>query len=226
MIDLNGFFCNSDKMAVFILLTGSQTTHRGCTARVTGDVFLRRREWLIDPLTQRRSQGLEPIPAASGREGTVTEHPPILHDERRSECEKSVDFILHYGKKAHRCHRHTLNSDQVLVLAQSNKQRANLLCNMFKPSLVNITNRLSVDSLQSFPLALEQRVNVQVNLTAPQSHLTKARPCLREPRRICFQPILTLVLVRGNVSAAVPPPACGELALRPAALHETLLLLE
>lgn len=74
---------------------------------------------------------------------------------------------------------------------------------------MNIMNMLSVNSLQLFPFALEQRVNVSVNLTSPMSHLTKESPCLQGPRIISFQSILTFVPHMGNMSTAVPPPACA-----------------
>lgn len=50
--------------------------------------------------------------------------------------------------------------------------------------LVNVMNMLAVSSLQLFPFALEQRVNVSVNLTSLMSHLTKERPCLQGPQII------------------------------------------
>lgn len=98
MIDLNGFFCNCDKMDALILLTGLQTTHCGCTAHVTNDVFVHRRQsLLIDLLMQCHNQGLERIPPGFGQEGTVTKYHWVFHDDRRNKCEKSVDLILHFG---------------------------------------------------------------------------------------------------------------------------------
>lgn len=97
MIDLNGFFCNCDNMDTLILLTGLETTHCGCTAHATNDVFVNWREsLLIDLLMQCHNQGLEPIPAAFRREDTVTKHHWIFHDDRKSKCEKNV-FILRFG---------------------------------------------------------------------------------------------------------------------------------
>lgn len=49
---------------------------------------------------------------------------------------------------------------------------------------MNTMNMLSVNSLQLSSFALEQRVNVSVNLTSLMSHLTKEKPCLQVPSQL------------------------------------------
>lgn len=91
------------------------------------------------------------------------------------------------------------------MLVQSNKQIKSV---QLVQTLTYEYNEYVI-SLQLFPFALEQRVNVSVNLTSLMSYLTKERPCLRGPRIISFQSILTFVLLMENMSTAVPPPACA-----------------